>query len=233
MQAGADAARSGAQAASGVAASGLQAERRTFEEGAGAAASAASRGLDVAQGMARQSAERTRQLADDSRRAGAEIANAWREAWHPLFKAHLEATRWMDETWRQLTGLAAYPSLMTARPFAVSPAPLFGAPPTDVRETEDAYEIAIETPGVRREDLEVKLNGDMLTVCGQKADRAEQATSNYRVSERRFGSFARSFPVPPDSRREAIEANFAEGVLTIRLPKTEEARQPSSQIQIR
>lgn len=256
--AAADAARAAGSAAERT----MGAERRTFQEGAASATRAAASGMNTAEGIARQSAEATRQLADnatraassglstaediarqgaeatrqladDGRRVGMEIANAWREAWNPFFKAHMEATRWLDQTWRQLTGLGAFPALQTARPFAISPAPLFGAPPADVRETDGAYEIAIETPGMARENLDLKLEGDVLTVSGQKLDGQDQATSTYRVSERRFGRFARSFPIPPDARREAIEASHKDGLLTIRMPKSEPDRSSASRVEIR
>lgn len=226
------AAREGAHAAAEMAGRSIEAERRTFEENTQNATRAASGGLNAAASMARQGAQATRQLADDGRRAGLEIANVWREAWDPLFKAQMEATRWIDETWRQFTGLSAFPALQTARPFAISPAGLFGAPPADLRETDNAYEIAIETPGMAREDLNLKVEGDSLTICGQKLDRRDQATSAYRLSERRFGRFSRSFPIPPDARREAIDAKHQDGVLTITLPKSEEARQQAKRIEI-
>ena len=203
-------------------------EVRSFTEGARNVAGVAQRGLEAGGDLARRSVEATRQMAEQGRQTSQEIANVWRDAVNPLFGAQLEASRWLEHMWRQATGLAALPALRPARPLAAfSSAPLFGLPPVDVKETEQAYELSVELPGVKREDVELTINGDLLTLCGSKAEARQEGNASYRLSERRFGRFERSFPIPPGVNKGAIEATFNDGVLSIALRKAGGAAPPA------
>ncbi len=106
-------------------------------------------------------------------------------------------------------------------------------PPADLRETDHAHILAIELPGLRREDVEIAVEGDALTVRGHKAEEAEKTAGAYRVSERRFGRFERAFPLPPDVDRQAISAEFKDGLLQIALPKKVGSAPVRSKIEIR
>ncbi|HLI66016.1 MAG TPA: Hsp20/alpha crystallin family protein, partial [Caulobacteraceae bacterium] len=151
----------------------------------------------------------------------------------PLAEMQMEMNRWFDEAVRHMAGFGFFPPLLAARPFAgASPAPLFGLPPTDVKETKDAYVLAVELPGLAREDVEVALDGDRITLCGHKAEDRAEATASYRISERRFGHFERSFPIPDDVARSEIEAAFKDGLLKITLPRQEAASAKRSRIEI-
>jgi HSP20 family protein len=206
------------------------AEARAFADETARLAGA---GMKMAGELGRRSVETTRDFAEHGRQTHAQMADAWRQALAPMISAQLEATRWIDEAWRMM-GLGGLHSMAPLNPLAYGPAPLFGIPPADVRETEQAYQVAIETPGLAREDLQVRLDGDMLTVCGCKRAAREETAGAHRLSERRFGTFERSFPIPPDVRREGVEATQKDGLLTITLPKAEEARtQRGHHIEIR
>jgi HSP20 family protein len=211
----------------------LEGERRNFQEAADDTARTAATSFEAARDMARRGAETTRQITETGRRTGAELVDLWRSAFDPLLHAQLEANRWFDQVWRQATGLGMLPALQPARPFASSPAPLFGQPPADVCETDQSYILAIELPGLAREDLDLQIVGDTLVIAGRKTEAREVNAGAYRMSERRFGRFERSFPIPPDVRRERLEATFKDGVLTVTLPKAEEARQPVSRVNVR
>jgi HSP20 family protein len=110
---------------------------------------------------------------------------------------------------------------------------LFAPPPADLKETKDAHLLSIELPGLARGDVDIALSGDMLTVRGQKIEENEDASSAYRVSERRFGRFERSFPIPFDVDRKRIEAQFRDGILKIAMPKRPDAAGQRSKIEIK
>lgn len=209
-------------------------ESRSFSEAARENGRALESGFDTARDIAKRSAEATRRITENGRRASFDIAEVWRDAFDPLLKAHMELHRWNEQAWRQLTGFSAFPALRVAPPFAaLNPATLFGLPPADVKETDEAYEVSLEAAGLAREDLELQIRDDMLVLAGCKADLSQQAGAAYRMSERRFGRFERAFPIPADADREGIEAAYADGVLTVTLPKTAQAARPGRRIEIR
>jgi HSP20 family protein len=100
---------------------------------------------------------------------------------------------------------------------------LLRSPETEVVETEDAIYVVMEMPGVRRDDLDIGLEANVLTVRAAKtAERMENA--RYHLSERRYGTFARSFVLPRQVDADRIEAELTDGVLRIVVPKAEQAR---------
>lgn len=98
------------------------------------------------------------------------------------------------------------------------------AMPTEVIETGEEIRFDIELPGFRNEDLEITLENNVLTISGEKKLEREAKESEYRLFERRYGRYQRSFTVPPTVRGDATEARYENGVLSLRLPKAEEAK---------
>jgi HSP20 family protein len=98
------------------------------------------------------------------------------------------------------------------------------APAMDVHEDDKQYAISVELPGVKREDVHVELQEGMLTIRGEKSSEREEKKEQRRYTERSYGSFSRSFRLPPDADVERLDASFKNGVLTITIPKTEEAK---------
>ncbi len=183
----------------------------------------------------RQTAEAGRQVAETGRQAGREVMESWRSSLEPFQAMQMEFNRLFDDAFRNIAGFGLFPSaLRAARPFAtVSAAPLLGLPPADIKETDQAYILAIELPGLGKEDVEIAIDGDVLTVSGHKAEEREDAAAAYRVSERRYGRFERSFPIPPDVERADIEAQFRDGLLKITLPRDAAAAAERSRIEIK
>lgn len=99
-------------------------------------------------------------------------------------------------------------------------------PRVDLAETDDAYQIHVDVPGMRKEDIDINFQNGQLTVSGER--RAETSESdekrNYMRVERSYGRFYRSFSLPNTVAIDQIEANYENGVLNIRVPKTEEQR---------
>jgi HSP20 family protein len=107
------------------------------------------------------------------------------------------------------------------------------APAVDVVEKEKAYEITAELPGMDESNIDVKFSDGTLTIKGEKRDEKEEKKKDYYLSERRYGSFQRSFGVPDGVDADKIEANFKNGVLAVTLPKTEQAQRSEKKIAIK
>lgn len=102
---------------------------------------------------------------------------------------------------------------------------LMRAPETDVVETEREIRVVTEMPGLKRENIEIDVENNVLTIRGEKRDeRTEGEQGKWHLAERRWGTFARSFVLPRDVDAENIQAAFQDGVLTVTVPKSEKAR---------
>src|SRR5215467_5620007 len=98
------------------------------------------------------------------------------------------------------------------------------APPCDIFETDTELVMKFELPEVKKEDVEVKLEQNVLTLQGQRKFEEKTDRENYHRVERHYAEFMRSFNVPLYVNAAKINAEFRDGVLTITLPKNEEAR---------
>jgi HSP20 family protein len=97
-------------------------------------------------------------------------------------------------------------------------APFTGHPLADMRETDQGFELAVDLPGMKPQDIALSIRGDMLIVSGEKIEQTDGNQGAYRFSERRFGRFERAFALPPGADRERIEASFEDGVLKVAIP---------------
>jgi HSP20 family protein len=107
------------------------------------------------------------------------------------------------------------------------------APAVDVVEKDKGYEITAELPGMDEKNIEVKLSNDMLTIKGEKKEDKEEKQKDYYLSERRYGSFQRSFRIPDGVDADKIEAKFQKGVLTVTMPKKLEAQKSEKKVEIK
>jgi HSP20 family protein len=124
-------------------------------------------------------------------------------------------------------------SLFDVTPFRRGSADLTALPAVDVSETDKAYEITADLPGMDEKNVEVKVAYGILTIKGEKRDEKEEKQKDYYMRERSFGSFERSFQVPDDVDSEKIEANFKKGVLSVTLPKSAEAEKAAKKITVK
>ncbi|HXW70401.1 MAG TPA: Hsp20/alpha crystallin family protein [Methylocella sp.] len=106
-------------------------------------------------------------------------------------------------------------------------------PAVDVAEKEKEYEITVELPGLDEKSIDIKLSNRTLTIRGEKKEEKEEREKDYYLSERRYGSFSRSFEVPDTVDTSKIEASFAKGVLTLKLPKSADAQKSEKNIEIK
>ncbi len=109
------------------------------------------------------------------------------------------------------------------------------APSTDVWEDDDALHVSVELPGMKKEDIQIRVENNVLSISGEKCVRSETPAGGEKAategkkatllrSECRFGSFHRLIALPEGVNSDASDAEFRDGVLTIRLPKTERVK---------
>jgi HSP20 family protein len=97
-------------------------------------------------------------------------------------------------------------------------------PTVDVSEDKDSVIIKAEMPGMRKEDVKISVQDNVLTLKGEKKQEKEEKDKNYHRIERNYGSFCRSFQLPTSVKTDKIKANYKDGVLSVTLPKTEEVK---------
>lgn len=106
-------------------------------------------------------------------------------------------------------------------------------PSLDVRQSDKAYEISVELPGVKPEEVDVSIDNGVLTIRGEKKMEEEHKDKDQIRVERSYGSFARALTLPDDANPDGCEASFKDGVLKITLPRREEAQQQRRKVEIR
>lgn len=106
----------------------------------------------------------------------------------------------------------------------------FWAPAVDVSENGENFVVHAELPGIKQEDIDIELENNVLTLKGQRKFERKDEKENYHFVERSYGSFYRSFTLPRNVDPNGIQASFSDGVLTISIPKAEEAKPRKVQI---
>ena len=99
-----------------------------------------------------------------------------------------------------------------------------GWPALDIVDKDEAVVVTAELPGINAEDVQLTVQGNVLTISGEKKESSEKKDKGYYYAERRYGSFRRNIPLSGEVDPDKIEAACREGVLTITLPKVEQAK---------
>lgn len=97
-------------------------------------------------------------------------------------------------------------------------------PSLDLSETDSALEVRLDIPGMEAKDIDIRVNGNMLTISGERKEEREEKGKTYHRVERRSGSFSRSVTLPCPVNEQAVDAQYKNGILTVKLPKAEEAK---------
>lgn len=142
-----------------------------------------------------------------------------------------------DWPWHRNRGVAANEVLFGRDAFAPIDWPTAwtgetGLGRADLSRTDEGYELQIDMPGMSRENIEIELSDGILSVSGQRSDEHEDKRKGYYLSERTYGSVQRSFRVPEGVKTEDIKARFEDGVLTLTMPCTEEAKRSTRKIDV-
>jgi HSP20 family protein len=114
--------------------------------------------------------------------------------------------------------LLGWDPFLTARPASAF------VPAFEVKETNDAFTLRADVPGVEEKDLDIGIHNGVLTVSGNRQSEERREGESYAVYERQYGSFSRSFSLPDMADAERIEAKLTNGVLELKIPKKAEAK---------
>ncbi len=97
-------------------------------------------------------------------------------------------------------------------------------PSLDLTETANTVDVRMDVPGMKAEDIDIQLNNGMLTISGERKEEKEEKGKTLHRVERRYGSFSRSVTLPATVAEDKVDAQYRDGVLTVSLQKTEEAK---------
>lgn len=97
-------------------------------------------------------------------------------------------------------------------------------PTLDLTETANTVDVRMDVPGMKAEDIDIQLSNGMLTISGERKEEKEEKGKTFHRLERRYGSFSRSVTLPTTVAEDKVDAQYRDGVLTIALQKTEEAK---------
>ncbi len=97
-------------------------------------------------------------------------------------------------------------------------------PPVDIQETDDAYHLHAELPGLTKDDIQITLENNVLRLSGERKLEKDVKKENYHRIERTYGTFSRSFALPTQVSSDKVEAKFDNGVLSVVVPKAEQAK---------
>lgn len=143
--------------------------------------------------------------------------------WEPFVSLRREIDRLFDDISRR-------PSrLFEMRPWAHMPV----LPAADIVEQDAEFVVTLDVPGMDEKDIEVKVTDDSITIRGEKAEEKKEVKGDYRLSERRHGSFVRTFSLPESADAEKISATYEKGVLKLVMPKSETAKQKQRKIEVK
>lgn len=106
------------------------------------------------------------------------------------------------------------------------------SPLVDIEESEKEYLIKAELPEVKKEDVKISVQEDVLTISGERKSEKEEKGKKYHRVERCYGSFARSFTLPEDADGTKVSAEYKDGVLRIHLPKSEKAKPKAIEVKV-
>jgi HSP20 family protein len=111
--------------------------------------------------------------------------------------------------------------------------PAMMMPKLDIAETETAYEVTADLPGVEEKDVDVSLSEGVLRIKGERKSEKEEKKKNFHRVERSFGSFERAIALPEGIEADKISASFKQGVLKVTLPKTVKAKESAKRIEVK
>lgn len=140
-------------------------------------------------------------------------------AWTPFN----EMERWMEETTR------GWPSIFRRAPVEG----MAWMPAIDVYEKDDGYQIKVELPGVKKEDVNVSMMGDTVTISGERRTEETMKSENYIRSEMAYGKFSRSITLPTELDANKSKATYENGILMVEVPKIEGAKAKKVEITVR
>jgi HSP20 family protein len=151
----------------------------------------------------------------------------------PVQHLRTEIDRLFDDFFRGYWHIPFRTSAIDVEPYWRGEVTFTATPAVDIVERGDGYRLTAELPGLDPRNITIRFAGGALTIEGQKEEAKEDEKLDHFLSERHYGSFHRSFRVPDGIDADKIEASFKNGILTVTLPKTAEARQHEKTIAVK
>jgi HSP20 family protein len=105
-------------------------------------------------------------------------------------------------------------------------------PAVEITEEKEQVTVKAEIPGLKKEEIHVNLSDNLLTISGERKEEQEKKEKGYYYSERSYGSFSRAIQLPAEVKADKVSASFKDGVLEVKLPKTEQAKQREVAIKV-
>ncbi len=109
---------------------------------------------------------------------------------------------------------------------------VMNVPAVNISERKDDFQVTMAAPGLKKEDFKIRLEGTILTISSEKEEESKEDDENFTRREYSYSSFERSFSLPEEVNQNAIEAQYKDGVLSLTLPKKEEAKRMAVSKQI-
>jgi len=107
------------------------------------------------------------------------------------------------------------------------------SPRSDIEESDNEYLVTVEIPGIDKKDLKLHIEDNRLFISGEKKQSKEVKDSNYVCSERSYGRFQRTYDLPNSIKSSDISADYKDGILKVKLPKSEESKRKEIEIKIK
>ena len=109
----------------------------------------------------------------------------------------------------------------------------YWTPAVDIAELDNEFVVKVELPGINKDDVKITLESNILTIRGEKKEETNVKEENYHRVERTYGSFQRSFKLPTTVKGDNIDATYKDGILTVTLPKAEEAKPKQIEVKVK
>ena len=111
---------------------------------------------------------------------------------------------------------------------------VLSVPAVNIVDAKDAYKVSLAIPGMKKDDFNINLQGNMLTISSENKEEKEEKDKKYTRKEYNYSSFSRTFTLPGGVMQDKIEAKYEDGVLKLTIPKTEETRKiPAKHIAVK
>jgi HSP20 family protein len=169
----------------------------------------------------------TMATAPTKQKADEKVALTPRRPFEALSHLERDMERMFEEIWRR-----PFTSLFDSRRWWPARVPTVELPALDVYEEKDIVVIKAELPGLLKEEIDLNITGSTLTLRGEKKKEEEVKEEDYYCRERYYGSMTRTVELPTEVKADQVKATFKDGVLEVRLPKTEEAKQKTIKVKI-
>ncbi len=156
-------------------------------------------------------------MLDTLKEAGKNIRKEFNRAWENLAEGWREVLSRSNDA---LTHFVRHKDENPQEQSSIEPLPRWGLIVSEVEETDGEILVRVEVPGLTKDDVQVVIEGNRLSLSGEKRFQRESHDSTYHIMERAYGSFQRVIPLPGNVDADKAKASCADGVLTVRLPKS-------------